>query len=135
VPQGLLNGQLATAIFAGFKGKLLKATLWRLVGGDSSGLDGFGDDLDQAPTTWGAEGFTENYDDAYKARAGIPLTDLKVNLFAASLATGVRPQKDDKANIPAGSAAWYQLRAVKTDPATALWVCQAYACAAPPLPS
>lgn len=132
---GLLEGQLAKAIFAGFKGKLSKATLWRAIGAQSGGLDELGDQLATFPIEWGAEGFTENYNDAFKARAGIPQTDLKVNLFAASLPVGIRPLKDDKVNIPAGSAAWYQLRKADTDPATALWVCQAYACQRPPLPS
>jgi hypothetical protein len=132
---GLLEGQLASAIYAGFKGKLSKATLWRSVGAESGGLDALGDELAIVPTIWPGQGFTDNYSDAFKARAGIPETDLKVCLFAKSLPAGVRPLKDDKVNIPTGSAAWYQLRKADTDPATALWTCQAYACAAPPLPS
>lgn len=127
----LLEGALASAIFAGFKGKLLKATLRREVSSISGGLDELGDDLASTPMTWGAEGFTDDWSDAFKARAGIPLTDSKVCLFAKSLPAGVRPEKDDKVNIPAGSAAWYQLRNAKTDPATALWTCQAYECGAP----
>lgn len=128
---GILEGQLASAIYAGFKGKLSRATLWRRVLAASGALDQLGDSTEATPTTWGAEGFTDNYSDAFKAAAGIPVTDLKVCLFAKSLPAGVRPQKDDKVNLPAGSSNWYQLRKADTDPATALWTCQAYACAAP----
>ncbi|HEY5412056.1 MAG TPA: hypothetical protein VIJ94_15145 [Caulobacteraceae bacterium] len=125
---GLLNGQLSKAIYAGFRGKLLKGQLWRSVISESGGLDARGDPLSTSPQTWNCQGFVENYDDAYRARAGIPETDSKVNIFAASLPNGVAPLKDDKVKMGIG---WWQLRKVGTDPATALWTCQAFECRAP----
>jgi hypothetical protein len=121
----LLTGQIAKAIFAGFKGKLLTGTLRQQA---AAGVDAHGDPIPGAVTLNPCEGFTDQYDDAYRARAGIPQTDLIVNVFAQSLAAGIQPGKDDKAQF---EGQWYQLRAVKTDPATALWVCQAYKVAAP----
>lgn len=126
---GLLSGQLAKAVYAGFKGKLLKGQLRRTVSATSGGLDSLGDPISVDDSLFSFEGFTENYDASYAARAGIPETDLKVNIFAASLAT--TPTKDDKAEIPLGSGIWYQVRSFATDPATALWVCRAYKCKAP----
>jgi hypothetical protein len=121
----LLTGQLAKAIYAGFKGKLLSGSLRRVAPG---GLDQYGDTVPGTVTTYPCEGFTDKYDDAYRARAGIPETDLIVNIFAQSLPAGIQPTKDDTAQF---LGTWYQLRAVKTDPATALWVCQAYEIRAP----
>jgi hypothetical protein len=126
---GLLSGQLAKAIYAGFKGKLLKAQLRREVIAESGGLDALGDPLATSATLYPCEGFVEGYSAFYRAQAGIPETDSKVNLFASSLAA--RPTKDDKVEIPLASGQWWQLRKVDTDPATALWVCQAFQCKAP----
>lgn len=128
---GLLEGALAKQVFAGFKGKLQKGTLRRAAPAISAGLDDRGDPIATDVTTWGFEGFKENYDDAYRARAEIPETDVKVNVFASSLPRGVAPMKDDQAELPKGSRQWWQLRKVATDPATALFVCQAYAIQAP----
>lgn len=129
---GLLDGQLAQAIYDGFKGKLLKGSLRREVIGDSSGLDELGDPVAAQPTTWGIQGFTDEYSDFFKAQAGIPTSDLKVCIFGKSLPAGVRPQKDDKVSfVQAGVSTWYQLRKATTDPATALWTCQGYVIPAP----
>ncbi len=129
---GVLDGQLAAAVYAGFKGKLLKGTLRREVLGDSGGLDEFGDPIAPTPQTWGLQGFTDNYSDFFRASSGIPTTDLRVSVFAKSLPAGVRPQKDDKVSLAqAGVTTWYQLRRVTTDPATALWTCQSFVCEAP----
>ncbi len=129
---GLLDGQLASAIYAGFKGKLLVCALRQASVVESGGLNELGDPITVNPTSYGCQGFTEDYDEAYRLRAGIPLTDLKVCLFAKSLPAGVKPAKDDLASVTrAGVATWYQLRRVATDPATALWTCQAYETAAP----
>lgn len=127
---GLLDGQLAQAIYNGFKGKLLKGSLRREVLGDSGGLDEFGDPVAPTPVIWTLQGFTDEYSDFFKATAFVPTTDLKVNVFAKSLQ--VRPQKDDKVSFTqAGVVTWYQVRKVATDPATALWVCQSFVCPAP----
>ncbi len=125
---GLLDGQLASQIYAGFRNKLQKATLWRSVAAVSAGLDARGDPIATDPVTWGCQGFHDNISDFFKMRAGIPEDDSLVCLFSKSLPAGVVPQKDDKVNL-AGS--WWQLRRVSTDPAAALYSCQAFICAAP----
>lgn len=125
---GLLDGQLAKQIYAGFRNKLQKGTLWRSSTVASAGLDARGDPNEVEAQTWGCQGFHDNISDEFKARANIPETDSLVCIFAQSLPSGISPQKDDKVNI---AGAWWQLRKVKTDPATALWSCQAYQCAAP----
>ena len=126
---GLLSGQLAKAVYAGFKGKLSKGQLRRAVSAPSGGLDGYGDPISLDDQLFPFEGFDDGYDAAYAKTAGIPESDTKVNIFAASLAT--RPTKDDKVEIPLGSGSWFQVRRVSSDPATALWVCQSYQCKAP----
>lgn len=123
----LLSGDLASQIFAGFKGRLLSGIIRHQTVPESGGLDALGDPIDTATTDTAIEGFTEAYDDAFRNRAGIPETDLMVNIFAKSC-PGVTPSKDDVVRIDHGTVAeWYQLRRVKTDPATALWTCQAFA--------
>lgn len=117
---GLLEGQLAKAIYAGFKNKLLTGTLRRVVPGID--LDDNGDPRDSTIQTWTVQGFTDKYSAFYSAQAGIPDSDLKVCIFAQSI-PGVTPTKDDKALF---QGKWYQLRKVGTDPATALWECQAF---------
>jgi hypothetical protein len=129
---GLFDGQIASAIYAGFKGKTLVCALRTTRVASSGGLDALGDPLALSPTTYPCEGFDDAYSDAYKLAAGIPLTDVKVNIFAKSLPDGVRPGKDDIASVTrAGVVSWFQLRKADIDPAGALWVCQAYKIAAP----
>jgi hypothetical protein len=121
---GLLDG-LDRSIYAGFKGQLLKGQLRRLVAAESAGLDAFGDPNAPVPVLYDLEGFTDEYSDFYRANAGIPDTDLKVNVFGASCA--VRPQKDDQVTFTfKGETTWYQLRKIATDPARVLWVCQSF---------
>lgn len=124
----LLEGGIAKAIFAGFKGKLLKGTLRRSGVAASGGLDARGDPIVGEPETWGCEGFVDNYSAFTRAQAGIPETDLKVCIFASSLPAGVQPRREDKVLM---RAKWYQLRDVGADPAQALWECQAFEVAAP----
>ena len=127
---GLLDGYIAAAIYAGFKGRLLKGTLRRNV--PSGNLDDYGDATATSPSTWTTEGFTELYSDFFRAQARIPETDLKVNIFAKSLTSGVRPRKDDLASFTqAGVVTWYQLRNATVDPAGALWTCRAFVVPAP----
>lgn len=126
----LLSGQIASAIYSGFKGKLLKATLRRAGPALSGGLDIRGDPIATDPETWDCQGFTDGYSDYLKAN-GIPQTDVRVQIFAKSLPAGVKPLKDDKVEIPKGSGTWFQLRRADTDPATALWSCQAFSVKAP----
>lgn len=121
----LLDGDIAKKIFAAFKGKLQTGLIRQISAPSSGGTDEYGDDLDGAPTDTACEGFVEDYDDAYRARAGIPDLDVKVNIFGQSIPT-ITPGKDDKVQMPTGGQ-WYQLRRAKKDPATALWTCQAFA--------
>jgi hypothetical protein len=128
---GLLDGALSRQVYAGFKGKLQKGTLRRAAPAMSAGLDDRGDPIATDVLTWGFEGFKEAYNEAFRVAAEIPETDVKVNIFSASLPRGVQPTKDDTAELPRGSGQWWQLRKVATDPATALFVCQAYSVQAP----
>lgn len=124
---GLLDGGLATSIYRGFKGRLLSGEIRQYVAPQSGGHDEFGDPAATlVPVDTAIEGFTEDYDDAYAARAGIPGTDFKVNIFAQS-APAITPGKDDTGYFTrAGVKEWFQLREVRTDPAKALWTCQAF---------
>jgi hypothetical protein len=123
---GLLDGSLAEQIYAGFKGKLLTGIIRKRSQPESAALDSLGDPLELAPADTAIEGFTENYDDAFAARAGIPSTDIMVNIFAKSC-PGIVPGKDDIVRMTqAGVATWYQLRRAKVDPAGALFICQAF---------
>lgn len=129
-----LDGPLAAALYAGFKGKMRAATLRKTVIPTSGGLDGRGDPLTTTGVRYGCEGFTEDYSELYKTQAGIPATDLKVCIFAASLQAGIAPAKQDQVMITGplpGGSNWYQIRDVRTDPATALWTCQAFLCPEP----
>ncbi len=126
---GLLDGQLARTIYQGFRNKLLTGQLRKAVPSISGGLLPNGDPIATAIVLYTCQGFVEGYSAIYKARAGIPETDSKVNVFAASLPAGVRPEKDDKVKF---LGTWWQLRKAETDPATALWTCQAYQCTPPP---
>lgn len=123
---GLLDGDLARTVYAAFRGKLKSGVLRITDVPDDAVLDDYGDALG-TPRDLPIEGFTENYDAAYAARAGYPRTDLVVNIFAQSI-PGIEPPKDAKVGIgPAGARQWYQIREAKTDPATALWQCRSFA--------
>ena len=117
---GILDGDLAKAIYNGFKNKLLKGELRRET--PSGTVDEYGDDVGPSISYTAIQGFTSRYTAFYMAQAGIPDTDLKVNIFAQS-APSLTPNKDDKVTF---QSRWYQLRKVDVDPATALWVCQAF---------
>lgn len=122
---GLLDGPLASAIYAGFKGRLSQGRLLRMQ--DAAGVDDMGDATGETPVLFRLEGFEDKYSDFFRAGAGIPDTDLKVCIFGASLPTGTRPLKDDRVELTrAGVKTWYQLRKDGVDPAGALWECQAF---------
>lgn len=120
---GLLENQIADLIFAGFRGRLLKGRLLRESVPDNATLNDRGRPVATEPEAWDCEGFVDNYDDRFRAQAGIPRTDSKVCIFSKSLPAGVRPRKDDKVEI---RGELWQLRDAKADPATALWECQAF---------
>jgi hypothetical protein len=125
---GLLDTQIADAIYKGFKGKLLNGVIRQVVTPASGSLDELGDPQAGDPIDTDCQGFTENYSAYHRAQAGIPQTDLKVNLFARSM-PGITPSKDAVVKfVRAGVDEWYQLRGPREiDPAGALWVCQAFA--------
>jgi hypothetical protein len=122
---GLLDGDIAKAIYAGFKNKLLTGTL--RVETESMGNDEYGDPLATVITTHTIQGFTDEYSAFFRAQSGIPDTDLKVGIFAQSI-PGITPSKDDKVKF---RSTWYQIRKVNTDPAIALWECQSFEIPAP----
>lgn len=112
--------KIAGTVARAFRGKLNVGTLHRYTPG--TGVDSRGDPL---PGTWAAhsfEGILEDYDDAYRAQAGIPQTDVHILILAGSIA--VEPGKEDVIEIKGGK---YQARAIRTDPATATWTVQAFA--------
>lgn len=115
-----LEGQLRNAIAKGFNGKLLTGTLSRP--GAATGVDEYGDPIYTVPFEIPVQGFVDEYNDAYRATAGIPETDSKVCLIAGLMSTD--PQKDDKVKFPGFPL--FQIRKVKTDPAIAMWECQSY---------
>jgi len=124
---GILDGQLAATIYAGFRGRLSKGRLLRVGVGESGGLDALGDAKATGQELYGLEGFADDYSDFFRAQAGIPETDVKVCIFGASLPKGIRPLKDDKVALTrAGVETWYQLRRDGVDPAGALWECPGF---------
>jgi hypothetical protein len=127
VPASILTN-LPQTIFAAFNGKLLNGTLWRYVIGESGNLTDQGDPIEGTPTTWSMQGFVDDYDAAYRQRAGIPEGDAKVSVFGASLPSGIAPRRDDRINM---QGQWWQVRKIATDPAQALYVCQSFVCPAP----
>lgn len=122
---GLLTGDLAQAIFNGFKGLLLTGELRREV--KSGVLDEYGDPVGNTIEYYSIEGFVDEYNNFYQSQAQIPETDLKLSIFAKS-SPGLTPLKDDKVIM---NNVWYQLRSVATDPATALFECQAFVISPP----
>ena len=121
----LLTGQIANEIFKGFKGKLLTGLI-RIE--SPATLDEYGDAVAPLVTTKSLEGFISRYSEYYHSNYNIPNTDLKVNIFAKSMEGDYIPTKDDKVQM---NGVWYQLRNVKTDPATAMFICQAFPIKAP----
>lgn len=116
----LLEGDIAKAIYAGFRGKLLKGTLTRTVPG--GGLDAHGDPIASTVTNFSCEGFVENFSAFYRAQAGIPDTDVKVLIFAQSITTV--PTKDDVITFRGTK---YQIRRIlEIDPAVATYQLQGY---------
>jgi len=129
---GILDAaELATSIYEGFTGELLTGTIRNFTPPTSGALDRRGDPVELSKDDVAIEGFVENYDEAYRARAGIPETDLMVNWFSQS-APSVLPKKDSLISMTQdGVTTWYQVRRVKTDPAHALWSCQSFIVKAP----
>jgi len=123
---GLLDGDLAASIYEGFKGRLLSGTFYQRRIPDSGGLDQLGDPQDLGYDDFKCEGFVDDYSAFTRAQAGIPDTDLKLCIFAESM-PGVVPEQANFAvlNTKLGPK-WYEVRKRATDPAVALWECQAF---------
>lgn len=113
----LLDGGLARLIGRAVNNLMLDGVLTR---GVSTTADERGNP-EETDDEFPCRGFTENYSATYRATAGIPSTDLAVNILAASIAT--TPMIDDRVTM---RGATYRIRSVTTDPAHALWVCQAF---------
>lgn len=121
----ILDG-LRADVTAAFDGTLRDGTLWRA--GDAT--DPFDPDhtipgggpFEQVSTF---EGLRASYS-AEWAQAGIPLTDVKIEMLASSLSTA--PVQGDKLNI---EAAWWLVTAVEVDPAGAWFTCQSRLTSAP----
>ena len=110
---------IASEIAKGFKGKLRSGTLRRAV--PATGVDEFGDANAGTYATYTCEGVVSDYSAFYQQVAQIPDTDIRLLLIAGSMS--VSPKQDDQVNM---DGRWYQVRRVRTDPATAAWDCQAY---------
>lgn len=118
---GLLDGQIAAAIYKGFKGKLLSGTLRRSTPG--VGVDDFGDANPGTTTEYPFEGIRESYNAVYRAAAGIPQEDVRFLVIAGSLATA--PLRGDQVRF--GSGPWHQVREIEAiDPATATYNLQCF---------
>lgn len=135
---GLLDGGLASEIYRGFRGKLLGGVIRQPVATTIPVVrDRHGDPATPPGTAdIKIEGFTEGYSRFTKAQAGIPATDLKLNIFAAS-APGVTPQATNKVRLDRKVrgrkiSQWYQIRGpVEIDEARVLWECQSFEIAEP----
>jgi hypothetical protein len=119
----LLEGELRDAVAEALRDELLSGTLRRTERALSAGRDEHGDPTDLVQRSWDVVGFVEGYSEAFRAQAGIPATDVRVNLLAGTLPATVRPTPDDRVEVGGKT---YQLRRVQTDPATALFDCQAF---------
>lgn len=117
-----LESQIAKAVYAGFRNRLLKATFRRVSAGVSAGLDEHGDAIDFGPVDYTCRAYRESYSAFYRAQAGIPDSDCRIVVLARSLS--VTPQVDDMIYL---QAQWWQVRAVDTDPATAIYDLRCFA--------
>lgn len=133
---GFLDGQLRDALFAGFKGRLLKGVVRRYNVPTSGGLDSLGDPIDTPDyDEWNIEGFRDEYSRYTHAQAQIPETDYKIAIFGGS-AIDYSPRVGDLVRLdPVTGSFWSRLRGgkggIKIDPAGALWECQAHPAEAP----
>lgn len=121
-----LESQIAKAIYAGFRGKLLKGVLRRSLNAVSGGLDALGDAAATGPQDYAIEGFREAYSAYTRANAGIPETDAKIIVLARSVPA--RPQQGDAIWLYKDSEpGWWQVRArPDVDPATATYTMRCF---------
>lgn len=116
---GLLDGDLAKAIYSGFKGRLLSGEVVRKNAAASGGTDAHGDPIALEDLRWEVQGFIDNFSRFTRAQAGIPDATLKVCIFAQS-APDWTPRKDDMVRL---GSQWTELSGgpLDIDPAGALW--------------
>jgi hypothetical protein len=132
----LLDGQIRDAIWAGFKGRLLKGVLRRYIAVNSGGLDDLGDPIDTSDyTEWPIEGFRDEFSRFTRAQAGIPDTDYKICIFGG-VQPDLTPKHGDLVRLDRASGSfWSRLNGeksgIKIDPAGALWDCRASEAEAP----
>jgi hypothetical protein len=86
----------------------------------SATVDAYGGTTPGATTDATGRGFIEDYTATARQMGGIPITDRKITIFAASMSAS--PEVGD--TVTAESAD-YQIITVQRDPAAATWVCQA----------
>lgn len=111
---------IARAVATGFKGKLRSGTLRRVP--NAPGVDSYGDANPGSPVTYPFEGIRETYSAVFKARAGIPQTDVRILVIAGSCATD--PRRGDQVYI---EGRWHQVREIENiDPATATYALQSF---------
>lgn len=122
---------IAVAITKGFKGKLYTGQLRRDVAG--AGVDDHGDPLTSVPETYTFEGIVDDWSQAYKVRAGIPMNDVKVLIIAGLIKPTTDVKRDDKIQMTTGPDAgrWFQVRELTRDPARATFECQSFEIKAP----
>lgn len=113
----LLEGALSKAIFAGFKGKLLKGSFARSTPG--GGLDALGDPITPTTATYKFEGFEETVSVFFRAQAGIPDKDAVFMIFTDS----IRPRTDVRQQdvVTLRGAAWRVVKVLAVDPAQATY--------------
>lgn len=115
-----LEGQIARAIAAGFKGKLRKGSLRRELPG--VGVDQSGDANPGTVVTFRFEGIREDYSAIYRAQGGIPETDYGVLIIAGLIKTV--PKRGDQIYL---QQQWGQVRKISDiDPATATYQLQCF---------
>jgi hypothetical protein len=121
----MLEGRIARLVYSRFRGRLLRGLLMRVVG---QTIEELNDPVGGCMVTYNIEGFVDTYDDQYRARAGIPEEHVKISIFAASLPEDVRPVKGDRVVLFRRRVGTHYRVAgpVTTDPAEALWECQAF---------
>lgn len=115
-----LSGPLAKRIDKAFKSSKLplSGTLYREA---STTLDANNDPV-VTYTSYTFRGYVDEYSDTRRATAGIPMGDRIAAIFGASLS--VVPEIGDVVKYPGYNH--MKLREVPTDPAKALYECQAY---------
>lgn len=118
----LLETKVKALVGAGFRGRLLVGKLRRET---PATTDARGSPVPATPVDYPFEGIRDSFDASYAARAGIPLTDVKILIIAASLSSAAgQPKQGDLIFI---RNAWHKVRRIMAiDPANATYTLQAF---------